>query len=465
LIGFRRAKVAAAGRVSVPPAASPVKFVRVADMSNAVESHRKAADLDRKPWRHVDIFNSRWLQSFGYAFAALYLVYFVILYRAGSWIVGSTGLPIYTDFAAWWAAGMQALHGNPAALYDPDQFAKIQSALFGPAEAFYPNWPSYPPTFFLVLAPLALLPYRGAFITWDVVTLLGCIAVVYLIVRRRAAIALTLAAPFSAWNFLAAQNGFLTASLLGASLLFLERRPVLAGVFMGCLTYKPQYGILFPVALVASRQWRAIASAAVTAAVFAGASIALFGAEVWAAFPHGFAVQGELSLGADPDSNWGYLQTAYGLIRSLHGPAKLAWLVQGLVALGGAAIVWKSWRSRVRYELKAAILSAGALLATPYAFAYDMAAIVVPAAFLAADQLSRGFLQGEKTTWIVLFGAPLAVLVTLGDNAGGTTFGGTPVSLFAALVLFCVIVRRALRSFGKPTIFNDGLGFQSTAFR
>jgi hypothetical protein len=41
-----------------------------------------------------------------------------------------------------------------------------------------------------------------------------------------------------------------------------------------------------------------------------GASIALFGAEVWAAFPHGFAVQGELSLGADPDSNWGYLQTA-----------------------------------------------------------------------------------------------------------------------------------------------------------
>ncbi len=38
--------------------------------------------------------------------------------------------------------------------------------------------------------------------------------------------------------------------------------------------------------------------------------------------------------------------------------------------------------------------------------------------------------------WIVLFGAPLAVLATLGDNAGGTTFGGTPVCLFAAFVLF-----------------------------
>jgi hypothetical protein len=295
--------------------------------------------------------------------------------------------------------------------------------------------------------------------------LIGCVAVVYLIVRRRAAIALTLAAPFSAWNFLAAQNGFLTASLLGASLLFLERRPVLAGVFVGCLTYKPQYGILFPVALVASRQWRAIASAAVTAAVLVAASIALFGADVWAAFPHGFAVQGELSLGADPDSNWGYLQTAYGLIRSLHGPTQLAWLVQGLVTLGGAVTVWIIWRSRVCYELKAATLSAAALLATPYAFAYDMAAIVIPAAFLATDQLRRGLLGGEKTMWILLFGAPLAVLVTLGDNAGGTTFGGTPVCLFAAFMLFCVILRRALCNFGKPTIVNGGLGFQPTTFR
>src|SRR5947209_10307305 len=104
-------------------------------MSNAVESHRKAADLDRRPSRPVDIFNSQWLQSFGYAFVALYLLYFVILYRAGPWIVGATGLPIYTDFGAWWAAGMQALHGNAAALYDAEEFAKIQSALFGPGEA------------------------------------------------------------------------------------------------------------------------------------------------------------------------------------------------------------------------------------------------------------------------------------------------------------------------------------------
>jgi hypothetical protein len=108
------------------------------------------------------------------------------------------------------------------------------------------------------------------------------------------------------------------------------------------------------------------------------------------------------------------------------------------------------WQSRVRYPLKAATLSAAALIATPYAFAYDMAAIVVPAAFLATDQLTRGLLRGDKAIWIILFGAPLAVLVTLGDDAGGLTFGGTPVGLLTVIALFGVILRRARQPAAFP---------------
>lgn len=412
----------------------------------------------RRSSRRPDIFKSWWLQSFGYALAAGYLVYFIILYRAGTWILGKTGLPIYTDFSVWWAGALQALHGNPADLYDPSAFAKIQAALFGPGAAFYPNWPSYPPTFFFVLAPLALLPYGYAFITWDVATLLGCIAVVYLIVRHRAAIAMALAAPFTAWNFIAAQNGFLTASLLGASLLSLERSPVLAGVFIGCLTYKPQFGILLPVALVAARQWRTIATAAITAALLDAGSIALFGVETWTGFPQGLIAQGKLNLAADADSNWGYLQTVYGLVRTLHGSSTRAWLAQGMTTLGTAVIVWIVWRSRASHALKAAALSAAALLATPYAFAYDMAALMVPAAFLAQDQLRRGLLRGEKAMWIVLFGAPLALLVTLGDNAAQTTFGGTPASLLATVTLLAAIVRRGLVSAPPPCVSGASSG-------
>jgi hypothetical protein len=80
------------------------------------------------------------------------------------------------------------------------------------------------------------MAYLFRFRPWDPLTLLGIIAVIYLIVRRLLAIALAIASPFTSWNFLAAHNGFLTRSLLGASLTFLERRPMLLALFMAPLT-------------------------------------------------------------------------------------------------------------------------------------------------------------------------------------------------------------------------------------
>ena len=47
-------------------------------------------------------------------------------------------------------------------------------------------------------------------------------------------------------NALVGQNGFLTAALIGGTLYLIPIRPVLAGICLGLLTYKPQYGLLFP---------------------------------------------------------------------------------------------------------------------------------------------------------------------------------------------------------------------------
>ena len=196
-------------------------------------------------------------------------------------------------------------------------FIKAQNLLIGMATASHGTWP-YPPTYFLILAPLATLPYVAAFLTWGAVTLLGFVAVVYLIVRRSSAISLTLASPFTAVNFLFGQSGFLTASLVGAALLALERRPVLAGVFIGCLSYKPQFGILFPLALVAAGQWRAIASATATAAFLAGVSIAMFGIGPWEALPREFLAQAHENFVLAP-LYWGLLQTEYGWFGILVG--------------------------------------------------------------------------------------------------------------------------------------------------
>ena len=412
---------------------------------------RANGDSDQRLPRLLGIFAAWRLTAYGLGIAIVYATAFVHLYRVGAWIVDGTGSPIYTDFTNTWIAGSQALHGTAASVYgSAAEYGKIQQAVVGAGRFLYSTWP-YPPTFFLILAPLAALPYLAAFLTWDVATLAGCVAVVYLVVQRRPAVALLLASPFTAWNFLAAQNGFLTASLLGGSLLFLERRPAIAGVFIGCLTYKPQFGVLLPVALAAAHQWRAFASAAITFAVLAGLSIAVFGIDVWEAFPRGLAAQTGVTVFAGPDSQWGYLQTIYGLVRTLHGGAALGWLAQAVAAGAVAVIVWLVWRSPVRYALKAATLSAAALIATPYAFTYDMAAIAVPVAFLARDQISCGLMRGEQTIMIALFGAILAAFAVLGDSPHRITFGGVPLGSVVMITLLGVILRRAV-AFGSRTV-------------
>src|SRR5207248_4734657 len=121
---------------------------------------------------------------------------------------------------------------------------------------------------------------------WVALTLLCLLTIVCLIVRRTPAVALLLASPFTLWNCYNGQCGFLTASLLGGALYFIERRPLVAGALIGCLTYKPHFGILIPFALAAAKQWRVMASAALTTLALVTMSIAAFGSEPWLEFPH-----------------------------------------------------------------------------------------------------------------------------------------------------------------------------------
>src|SRR5947199_372602 len=81
-----------------------------------------------------------------------------------------------------------------------------------------------------------------------------------------------------------ARNGFLTAALLGGALHLLDRRPWLAGVLIGCLAYKPQFGVLIPIALLAGGRWTTIGAAVATVAALFAVSVLALGGGVWHAF-------------------------------------------------------------------------------------------------------------------------------------------------------------------------------------
>ncbi|MBV8738256.1 MAG: DUF2029 domain-containing protein [Alphaproteobacteria bacterium] len=413
-------------------------------MSGPVDTLGVEVGFERRSMRLLGIFAPWRLQAYGYTLAAVYALVLIGMYRYGVWLIDKTGAPLPDcDFTYWWVGGTAALHGQAASLYDPAQLTALLKSLVGPHHANdlfpYQNWP-YPPVFLLILVPLGLLPYLAAFLIWEALALAACSLVVYWIVHQSAAFALMLASPFGALDFRWAQTGFLRASLLGAALLVLGTRPVLAGVLIGCLVFKPQFGILIPLALIAGKRWRAFAAAAMTILFLVGLSIVAFGIAPWEAFARGLFAQANDILGQGKAS-WGTVQTIYGLIRAFGGGAALAWIGQGCLTAAVAVLLWLIWRSSARYPLKAAFLSAASLVATPYAWSHDLTMLAIPIAFLVKDQIDRGLLRGEQMTLLALFGLAFAILCHGGD---------LPLGPVITTMLIGLILRRVLRDRTQP---------------
>ena len=346
------------------------------------------------------------------------------------WVYNADGLGIPTDFINVWAAGRLVLDGVPAQAYDWEIQKQVEVAKLGQGFVGYFAW-HYPPPFLFVASMLAQLPYQVAFIGWVVVSFLPFLAAMRAIVGRNFGYLLALAIPMAFINALVGQNGFLTAALIGGTLYLIPIRPVLAGICLGLLTYKPQYGLLFPIVLIAAGHWRVFISAGVTAVVLATASWLAFGIESWLAFFHWMPrfSQAFLTEGQAP---WWKMQSIFSLVRYLGGSEPLGWAFQWVLTASVAVVLALMWRSRVPYTLKAAALAAGALLTTPYLFMYDMMVLAIPIAFLVRIGLKSGF----RTYELPVLGAVVVLI-------GCYIFTGFPTGLGATLVVSMLILRRA----------------------
>jgi hypothetical protein len=199
---------------------------------------------------------------------------------------------------------------------------------------------------------------------------------------------------------LVGQNGFFTAALLGALLLCLPMRPVLAGIFLALLTFKPQFGILLPFALLAGGYWRTVAVAAALTLLWIGIGYGL-SPDAFAGFLH-YLPETSKAILSEGSAGWRKLQSVYAAVRLLGGGNTLGWIAQIVAAvLAGGYCLWL-WRRPAPFALKAAALSAAVLLATPYVYFYDLPVLAVPLAFLLRH---RAFDRVEYATLAVIFTA------------------------------------------------------------
>jgi arabinofuranan 3-O-arabinosyltransferase len=356
--------------------------------------------------------------------------FFPAVYHAHWWIYDPTGLGIPTDFVNVWAAGRLVLEGHPALAYDWDIQKQIEVAQLGQDFVGHFAW-HYPPPFLFVAAFLAQFPYAVAFIGWAMVSFVPYLAMMRAIVGRTFGLLLAVGFPLVLNNGLVGQNGFLTAALIGGTLYLMPVRPVLAGICLGLLSYKPQYGLLFPLVLIAASQWTVFFTAAAVAVAMAVASALAFGTESWQAFFHWMPMVSQAFLTEGRATFW-KLQSLFSLVRFCGGSEQLAWIFQwilsGTVAVGLALM----WRSRVSYSLKASALAVGTLLITPYLFMYDLMVLAVPVAFLVRIGLASGFRRYE----LAGLGCALALIYSF-------MFLRAPVGLGATLIVATLIARRA----------------------
>lgn len=350
--------------------------------------------------------------------------------------------PLGTDFSQVWAAGVSVLAGDPEQPFDPVQHAAAQRLLFAADTPFY-GW-HYPPYFLAVASLVALMPYVPALLAWQGTTFVAYVLVVWRVLPHQMTLLLAAAFPAVLVNAGHGHNGFLTASLLGGGLLLLDRRPVLAGALLGLLVYKPQFGLVLPVALLAGRHWTAIASAVATVTLMTLATLIAFGGRTWEAFQSSMAFTRTVVL-EQGITGWEKIQSAFSGVRALGASMGEAYAVQAALTFAVLSAVAWLWHGRADMRLKSAALIVGTLLSTPYVLDYDMVVLGPALAFAVSWERERGF-----RPWLISLLAAVWVVPILARGVAACTLVPLGLAVMAAFFAAMVGAGRVTASIGNP---------------
>ncbi len=384
-----------------------------------------------------------YLLRLGEALALVAFLSFCVMWVR--WQMSAPGVSkISGDFVSFWTAGQLALDGRAA-----DAYVRLPHYLLQMALHRDPSWGYlaffYPPFFLLVCAGFALLGYFPALCLWLATSCAGYVAALRALLPKdlregERLWVLFLGYPAVMINAGFGQNGFLSTALLGGAAVWMDRRPELAGICLGCLAYKPQLGLIVPLALAVAGRWRCFLVASATVLVLAAAATLAFGADIWPAF---------IADMADARRNWMepanplYLQywiTVFGAVRLHGGSLVLAYAAQAAVSVAAAAMLVRALLRRPpgarSGRAEGAAIAACVPFCSPFMLEYDLVILAVPMAWLLSEALRNGFRRGEGAALLGAYFAPVLLKVTLFDDAVKLSV------IAAAALLFAVVLRR-----------------------
>ena len=365
-------------------------------------------------------------------------------------LVETNSYTAITDFTVFWSVSHLALMGHASDAYEVSRLDEIVRMVAPDEVGKSPHGWFYPPNFFLTILPLGLLSYFQAYLVFMLATLSGYVLVLQRIIRGGDAL-WCLAGFSGVWiNLLFSQNGFLTAALAGAALLNLERRPVLAGVFIGLLSIKPHLVLLFPVALIVIAAWRTLFTAVFVAIVFIVASTSVLGADTFLAWLHSLGLARKLMETDAGRAYWSNMPTMFAFLRLLDVPVMVSYMGHAVVALTAVATLWKVWLSDSR-PLRGAAFTTATLLVSPYLMVYDLTWLALPIAWLTKLGLENGWLRGEREVLVAASLLPLLLILV-------AKVVPLQIGPWVLLALLWVVLRRA-RMMARHGVEGNGLKF------
>ena len=290
-----------------------------------------------------------------------------------------------SDYVQFYVMGSLLGEGRADALYDAHAHLSEGRRRIDPNLGLYAAHPNYGPQVALAFVPLAALPYG-----WSLAVFLALSGIAYAFsvwivwrdcdaLRRHGRVVAVLAAasPLLLTVVRYGQASAVAVLALALALAAFKRgRLFLAGVAIGCLAYKPQLGVVFGVALVATRQWRVVGGAAT--AVTAQMAIAWIAtgsqtlmryfAELWL-------------LVRDPR----LVQTHPSELYSIRGFVHLLVPYEPVVALCGAAaligaivLAARIWSASTSLSVRFGELIVLTILASPHLISYDLLLLTIP---------------------------------------------------------------------------------------
>jgi hypothetical protein len=341
------------------------------------------------------------------------IVYVVDLLRqTRDGLTDGAGRPFGDDFINFWSGPFLAWHHRIAEIYNFGAFHAFEQSVVGEHLQGYHY--SYPPTLLVLMAPLALVPYVPALFVWIAGGWFVFYRALRLAMPNGRTLLLALATPAVFINTVGGQNGTWTAAIFGFGLGLLDRQPLVAGGVLGLLIYKPQFGLLIPLALLAGRRWQAMAAAAITGVALIALAAMFWGPEIFVDYLRQIAWLRHLIL-EDGTGVWHRMLSVFVAARRLGADVQTAYVIQAIVAGFAALAVVAVWFRDASSGIRNATLILGTCLTTPYLQDYDMVFGALVVAWLWQDEEVRRtpefplFLASAALLLIPLFAASLAL--------------------------------------------------------